>query len=463
MNVPFFAAVLLLVILTAVGWPGARRLGRTPAWSVAVTPAVAGLVAAGSVMASIVTRTSLVPWLVLVALIGWAALVHRRGRHGQVLVPDDPGGAVLAVAAAAALLPVVLVDLPPVESDARFIWWFHAAWFRGGGEVARDGMAHSSFAATHSGYPPLAPGLVASAWHLAAAYDREVALRVSQLVTAAFIAAAGFFVAGTLRLPRRGAMAAAALVVAVAWGTNPSVGLTGFVDLTWAALFLTAGVLLLAGPTDRRTIAVGAAFAAAAALTKFEGGAAALLLVGLCTLRAGTQWRRAVPAVAAVVASLVAWVGVSTVAEVPTDDRGDWSALTEVFDPGSVVHDRVVDTLGHLADELGPMVGLGVLAVVALVVLGRFAGAPLRQPGLLLLLAWCGAYLLFLTAAVGVANLPLSEYTDSGNYRTVIVVRLVVLVDVGLAAVAALRAAGVLTPANRPTSAAAGQAPTAIG
>ena len=203
-------------------------------------------------------------------------------------------------------------------------------------------------------------------------------------------------------------------------------------------------MLLLAGPTDRRTILAGALLAAVAALTKFEGGAAALVLVGCCVLRSGRHWHRALPVAVAVGGSLVAWVGVSTITEVPVDDRGDWSTLVDVFDPGSVVHQRVVDTLGHVSDELGLLVGLGVVVVLALVVLGRAIGAPLRQPGLLLLLVLSAGYLAFLTAAVGVARLPVSEYADSGNYRTVIVVRLVVLVDVVLAAVAALRAAGVL-------------------
>ncbi len=469
MNAPVVVATMLAVVLAGVGWPLARMVGRTPAWALAVTPVAGGLVVSLGVMASVLTRTSLLPWLALAAAVGWAVLARRRrwdlGFHDD----DGPGLGVLAVAALVALVPVVLVDLPPVESDARFIWWFHAAWFRGGGSVARDGMAHAAFGPSHSGYPPLVPGLIASVWHLGEAYDREAALRVSQLVTAAFVAAAGFFVTGVLRLPRRPSMVAAALVAAVCWGANARVGLSGFVDLTWAAVLLTAAVVLLAGPTSRRDVLVGAAFAAAAALIKFEGGVASALLVALTFARAGREWRRAVPVAVAVGGVLASWLVVTTVADVPVEDRGEWSSLVRVIDTDSDVHQRVVETLGHLAHELGLLVGLGVVAVLAIVGLSRAAGLRLHQPGLLTLLVLGGAYVLFDAAAVGVASLPLSEYTDSGNYRTVIVVRLLVVIDVLLAAVAAGRALGAVPPARlittpgdaaegtrRPTPAAAG-------
>lgn len=446
MNPPLFVAVLVIVVLAAIGWPAARSVGRTSAWSLASAPAAAGLVASLAVMAAVVTRTSMVPWLFVAAVGGWMVLSRRRGRDDHLFLADDPGLGVLLVALAVALVPVVLVDLPAVESDARFIWWFHAAWFRGGGDVAREGMATPSFGPSHSGYPPLLPGLVASVWHVGGAYDREVALRAGQLITAGFIAAASFFVTAVLRLPRRLALVAAALLAGMCWGANTSVGLTGFADLTWAAAFVSAAVLLLAGPTDRRTILVGTLFAAASALTKFEGGAAALLLVGFCVVRSGREWRRAAPVLVAVGAALAAWVGVTTLGGVPEDDRGDWTLLVDVFDAGSVVHQRFVDTLSSLAGELGPLVGLGAAAVLVMVVLARVAGVHLRQPGLLMLLVLCGAYLTFLTSAVAVADLPLSEYTNSGNYRTVLVVRLLVLCDVVLCATAVGRALGVLPP-----------------
>ena len=443
MNLPVMAAALLVLVLAAIGWPGARSAGRTPAWSVATVPAVAGLVAAFGVMLSVATSTSLLVWLVLAALVGVAVLVARRGAAAPAWASDDqPGRGVLVVALAVSLLPVVLVDLPPVESDARFIWWFHAAWFRGGGAVAREALSHPAFGPTHPGYPPAAPALIAAVWHLADAYDRELALRVSQLLTAGTVAAGGFFVASALRLVGRQAMVVAAVVVAVTWGTNPSVGLSGFVDLLWAAALLSGAVLLLVGPVDRRSLTVGALFVAMAALTKYEAGAAVSLLVLLVFVRAGSAWRRVVPVAVGVGAALVSWVAVTVLADADTSDRGDWSTVFQVLDRGSVVHGRAVETIGHLSDELGPLVWLGAVAVLAMVILARMASVPLRQPGLLALLVLSGGYLVFLVLAVAVAPLPLEEYTDAGNYRTVIVIRLLVVVDVVLAVVASGRALG---------------------
>lgn len=458
MNLPVVASGLLGVVLLVLGWPGAQVAARTPAWSLAAVPAVAGLVAAFGVMISVLTEASLSAALVPVALagwMGWVMVVIRRTGTGTIHDPrvrpgDEPGLAVLLVAVATALVPVVLVDIPPVGSDARFIWWFHAAWFRGGGAVARDGLSHPAFAPTHPGYPPAAPGLIASVWHLADAYDRELALRVSQLLTAAAVAAAGFFTAAVLRLPRRRAMVVAAVVVGVAWGTNVTVGLLGFVDVLWAALLVGAAVLLLCGPVDRRTIVVGALFAAAAALTKYEAGGAAALLVAVAAARAGRDWRRVLPVALAVGGSLAAWVTVTAVSDVPSEDRGDWSALADLADPTSAVRARAMETIGHLAGELGPLVGFGALAVVVLVALARLSGTPLRQPGLLSLLGLAGGYLVFLTGAVTVAPLPLEEYTDYGNYRTVIAIRMLVVVDVVVAVVASARALGWWPPAATP-------------
>lgn len=434
------AGMGLAVLFVALGWPAARRAARTRAWSSAITPAVAGLACSAAVAASVLTRTSMVPWLALLALIGWAGLLvaWRRSTTSAVpSLPDDlPGPMALAAAALVAVVPVLLVDLPAVESDARWIWWFHAAWFRAGGEVARDGMADRAFAPSRPGYPPLAPGTTAAVWHLGAAYNREVALRVFQLLTASAVAACGYHVAAVLRLERRWAVAAAGLVAAFCWGANAQVGLRGFVDLTWAAWLVPAAVLLLAGPLDRRPVAVAGVLAAAAALTKYEGQAAALLLVVLVFLRAGRQWRRVVPAGAAVVAAVVGWQVVTIVGDAPADERGGWTTLGGVFSGDSAAFDHLTDALSRLAGDLGPLVGLGVAAVLTMVLLGRLAGTPLRQPGLLTLLVLAAGYLGFLA-------LTLTDF-EFAAYRTVIFVRIMVLVDVVLAAVASARALGAL-------------------
>lgn len=440
------AITLLAVVLVAVGWPAGRALSRrSRPWALATTPATAGLAVSAAVALSILLGTSMLPWLLLWAVVGWGwYLTHRPpGRLGARTV-DGPGYGPLVAAVVVALAPVLLVDLPAVGSDARYIWWFHAAWFRAGGDVTREGMTTAAFSFSRSRYPPLLPGMIAAVWHLGGAYDRELALRVSQLFTGAAIAAAGFNTSVVTRLNRRGATVIAAAVTAVCWGANAGVGLVGFADLAWAALFVSGAVLALAGPLERRVVAVATVFAAAGSLVKFEAQVAALVLVVLVVIRAGRSWRRVVPFVLGVLGAIAAWQAVLEVAGATPDERGDWSQLRHLLDGGTVVHQRFTTAISHLAGELGPLVGLAVLGIVLAVAVGRWSGLRLRQPGLLSLLVLCGAYLLVVAFTFAVAPEDLDPYLNVAAYRTVIVVRILVLVDVALTCVAGARALSVL-------------------
>ena len=106
----------------------------------------------------------------------------------------------LTVAALVALLPVALVDLPATVSDARSIWWLHAAWFRAGGRLAAQAMEAPAYGGSLPSHPPLVPSVIAAVWHVDGAYDRAVAIRVSEVITAYAAAALGFFTAQVLRL-----------------------------------------------------------------------------------------------------------------------------------------------------------------------------------------------------------------------------------------------------------------------
>ena len=453
MNVPLRAICLMAGVLFVVGWPAARVVSRSRTWAAAATPAVGGIAVSIAVAASILSGTSMLPWLAVCAVSGWALFLRRRSS-----LVDEPscGSLVLWVAVLVALAPVVLVDIPPVESDARYIWWFHAAWFRGGGSVAREGMEIDSgnFLYSRSRYPPLLPGVIAAVWHFSDAYAAEMALRVSQLFTAAAIAAAAFHTAFVAQLTKRGAAIIAAIVAGMCWAANAGVGLVGFVDLAWAALFVSAAVLLLAGHLDRRVILIGSCFASAAALVKFEGQVAGIILVVVVLLRAGREWRRVLPVVCAVFASIVAWQAVVSFAGAPPDNRGNWSDLVHLLDSNALVHQRFVTTVGHLADQLGWLVGLSVIGILVTVAAGRGAGLRLRQPGTLSILVVCAAYLTVLAFTSAVAPEDLDGYLEVAAYRAVIVVRILVLVDLTMTCLASARALGVL--ATPDASAAAG-------
>lgn len=465
MNVPFTTMAMVALVFAAVGWPAARLLARSRVGAWATLPASTGVACSIAVAAAILTGSSMVPWLATMAVLGWAGLALRRATGHRWTPEHDPiGVTALVTAAVVAILPVILVDIPPVEADARYMWWFHAAWYRHGGDVTAEAMSLPDFFFRRPAYPPLLPGVIATVWHVGGAFDREVALRVSQLFTGAAVAAAGFFTARTLRLGRRDTAVAAGLVAAACWGANASVGLVGFVDLAWAALFVAAAVLLLAGPTDSRTIAIGTAFAAAATLVKFEGEVAALLLVVLVAVRAGRAWRRSVPVAAAVVAAIVGWRFVPAAAGAPPDQRGDWDKLPQILDTGSEAHRRFVDAFDFLGGELGWLVGLAALAIVVTLVVARLGGRPLRQPGVVPIMVLVAGYLTFVALTFAMAPESLDAFLDAAARRVVLMARMLVVVDALLVGVAAARAIGHLEPVLAPTAGAgAGAAQGEVG
>lgn len=453
MNVPFATMAMVALVFAAVGWPAARLLARSRVGAWATLPASTGIACSVAVAAAILTGSSMVPWLATMAVLGWAGLALRRATGHRWAPEHDPTGVpALVTAAVVAILPVILVDIPPVEADARYMWWFHAAWYRHGGDVTSEAMSLPDFFFRRPAYPPLLPGVIATVWHVGGAFDREVALRVSQLFTGAAVAAAGFFTARTLRLDRRDTAVAAGFVAAACWGANASVGLVGFVDLAWAALFVAAAVLLLAGPTDSRTIAIGTAFAAAAALVKFEGEVAALLLVVLVAVRAGRAWRRSVPVAAAVIAAIAGWRFVPAAAGAPPDQRGEWDKLPQILDTGSEAHRRLMDALDFLGGELGWLVGLAALAIVVTLVVARLGGRPLRQPGVVPIMVLVAGYLTFVALTFAMAPESLDSFLDAAARRVVLVARMLVVVDALLVGVAAARAIGHLEPVLAPTA-----------
>ena len=435
------SAATLLVLLAATGIGPAVVLGTSRPSAVALAPAAGSVVCATAVTMSVLTGTSMVPWLVGFSLAGWATALRLACTGHLLLRPSRTDARMLAAAALVSLLPLLLVRYPTTTWDARRIWWFHAEWFRAGGSVARDVMQDPAFRYSNPNYPPLVPGVIAGVWHLRRAYDLEMALRVTQWLTAYGVAVLAFFTTRTLHLRGRAAVVTAVVVAWVAWSARLDVGIQGLVDQTWALLLTTAAVLVLAGDAGRRTMWTGALFAAMAALTKNEGQAAGLLLA-LTVAWSRSSWRLALPVIAGVAGAIGLWALAG-----PGSDKaysGDWSRAGDLVSPGSIIHDRLVTSLRQFALDLGPLVVLGVASVLAIVILGRVAGTPIRQPGTLALLAFAAAFTLFSAAVFAVRPEEIDDLIDGAAYRVMIVVRLVVMVDVVLAAVGACRALGLL-------------------
>ncbi len=437
------AALALVVLTLALGLGPARLLSRSRATILVLAPGLAAVACAVAVPASIHAGGSMIPWLVALAVIGWAASLRLRPMRRPAPAGAPPGESVddlriLAGAALAAIVPLLLVRYPTTTADARSIWWLHAAWFHSGGNLAREAMTNPVLPDIHPSYPPLIPGVIASVWHLWRPYDREMALATSQWLTAYGATALGYFTARAFRLHGWAATAAAAGIAWLGWSAKVDVGLSGLVDLTWALFLVTAAVLLLTGDLDRRTVAVGALFATLAALSKTEAQAAVLLLVLVTLFRGRSAWRPAVAVAAASAGATMLW---ATVIRPGEADRGDPALLADVFDRGSVAHDRLSQTVDRLASELGPFVAVAALAVVALIVVGRATGRPLRQPGLLSMLVLGATYLVVIALTFAVRPDAIDLLLDVTAYRTVIVVRLLVWIALALAVAAACQAA----------------------
>ena len=437
MNPPFEVALATFGLLAVLGFAPARVLGRSRPWAVVLTPVTGALICATAASLCVLTRTPMTPWLASLGLAGWGALfvVQRR----RSLAAELTSGEAWAVAAAfvVALVPVVLVDLPPTVSDARSIWWLHAAWFRAGGALASEAMGNRAYGGSLPAHPPLVPAVIAAVWHLDAAYDREVALRVSQLMTACSVASLGFVTTSALASRGRRAALLAAAVTWLAWSAKVTVGLNGLLDLTWAAFLVAGAVLWLAGDTDWRTVAAGALLVAAAILTKSEGQMGALLLLGLAAVRMRGSRASLGLALGAVAGAIGLWRSVVTP---NANDTGDLRRMPELVEPGSPGWDRMVEALGDFAAHLGLPVLLGVLVVSAVVVLGRGPTLRIHQAGLVGLLVLAAGMVLGNAAVFALRPEDMVTLEQSVSYRAVIVTRLLVLVDVVLALVSARRA-----------------------
>jgi hypothetical protein len=240
-----------------------------------------------------------------------------------------------------------------------------------------------------------------------------------------------------LRLRGRALVLAAVGVTWLAWSAKLELGVQGLYDLTWAVFLATAAVLLLAGAADRRTVLIGAVFAGVAALTKTEAQVAGLLLAGLTLVRHRHAWRRAMPALVAVVGGIGLW---SLIIRPSADERGHWSKLTDLVHAHSEVRDRLGQSVHAFRHELGPMVLAGVVLVVAILVLARWAKLDLQQPGLVSLLVLALGYLVFTILTFTVRPETIDFLLSVTAYRTAVFIRLVVMIDVVLASVAAARA-----------------------
>lgn len=429
-----FALFVFLVAVMGLG--PARMVAPSPAASLVIAPAAAGVMCGLAVVGALAFGTPVLPWLCALGVAGWAISSRFRvggdtGRHAH-----DAWG-VLFGATLVALAPILLVRYPATAPDALHGWWFRATWFDSGGVLANTSMNDPAYAYAHPSYPPLVSGFIASTWQFARSGDREVALRLTQLLTAAAIAALSFFTISATRLRRLPAVLAAAGLAWVAWSVRLEVGLQGLVDVTWAAFLAAAAVVLLASPRHRDLAATGALFAVAAAWTKVEGQMASLLLVPLAVWRFRDALGHVMPLLVGVPTAIGLWALVA-----PRPHRaitGDWSQIGDLLNSGTVIHERFVTTLSRFAAEVGPAVLAAAVVICALIIIGRLTDRRNPQPGLVSILLLALAVFLASAATFAIRPEELDFLLDGAAGRVTAVVRLLVLADLFLAMTGTLR------------------------
>jgi hypothetical protein len=428
--------ISVLVVIAGLVVPGflpSLWLTRCPLPALALAPMVTGLACALGSVVALVTRTALLPWVVVVVVATNLAVVlqatkgQSKPESGAVDADRFSFRSVVPFALVAA--PLLTVRQAPHAWDARSIWWFHADWFWSGGDVLARALQNPIFVFSHPDYPPLAPATIATLWRLRGGSDLEFAQLVSAILTAAPVVLLAMAVGGRFAgtASRWVGTAASVLVLLAVHGGTKVMGTDGYVDLQWAVAFSAAAVVILLWPPEPRHVAVGAIALAYAGLTKNEGMLSAVVLLALAAFRFRHRRQLLVFPAVATAAGFV-WMVVarmhgaeSDLASGPTAAkwlRGDF-----------VGFERLHPTLTAVWN-----VGRGTMAPAALMlVLGvvflRRDRHRLGIPGAgYLWLAAAGAQLLIVLAYV-ISPDPLDWHLGSSLTRTMLVVQLLLLVE----------------------------------
>ncbi len=408
--------------------PAVSLVGRT----VLSIPFAALLTALGLSVASMLAiwaGTSVLPWYFAVVVAGQAEAIRRLRRRPPVTRPPIRDIAVDAVLLLVVAFPLVGLRRAAIDWDARSIWLFHSRWFYAGGDFIRDALVNPAFSYSHPDYPPLAPAAAGGLWRLTANVDVDLGRDVIALLT--FNAVAVMALAVRRLASERSAVPAAAMAALVglgAYGLAGPYGTNGYVDLLWAAS-ATAGVLyLLAAPMTPEHMALGAACLAVAGVTKNEGLAAAVLVLGLSLAR-HRQSLRTVAVLGTTALFILAWPVLMRTLGVHSDIAagGRASALLH-GDPEAT--SRVGPTIAAITGMARPIgfVAIGCAAFGALMLRTARRRLGLGSAG------WTWLAILLITASL-VAAYVLSPYDldyhlASSADRTTIALRLLLLSEV---------------------------------
>lgn len=310
-----FLLVLLVLCAPAV-LPTFAIVGPRPVAVPLLLP-FGSLLAAISAVLAVASRTSMVPWLVVVdvaATAAAAALLLRARQNAPWSRAGEAGGGLSALLVAAGAMLVGLLPLrhTVLDWDARSIWLLHARLLDAGGSTYVHALQSSLFGFSHPDYPPLAPATVAVAWKVGGSAGYRVGQVVLALLGACLLVVAAWLVGRRARgrLAAVSSPVLAGLFAFAALGATTVFLTDGYADVVAAAAATVAALALLAEPATPTFAALGLAAAVMAALTKDEGLVAALLVVALWVarlLRSHRQERRLLAAGVATGVAMVMW------------------------------------------------------------------------------------------------------------------------------------------------------------
>ena len=441
--------VVALVFVVVVGLPSAWAV--VPSWSVALplTGVTSGLVLSAAAVGSLITRSALLPWVLVVTVATWlasAAVVARRPATpaGAAPAPGPVRAWCLAVVAPVSA-PVLAGSLgPATEYDERAIWLFHARWLWSGGAAARDAMATAALGWSHSDYPPLVPATVAGLWSVVDGGDLQLGQAVTSVQGWLVVVLAGVLVTGAVR--RRAQLPTAVLAAMFAigsFGIAGGFGTRGYADLAWAAMATAAAIAGLVLPPTPVTMRLVAVCLAGAALTKSEGLVTVVaVLVPLIALRWLVVRRRAaLPGLAALAAAVVvgaSWLVLSARFGTEADRDITGAGVKALLQGEATQLDRVAPALRGLWGYARTTIVISTVVVVGGLVLAR---GPRREQhlggGLWLPIAAAGSFLVAL-AALAAGELDLDFWLGSAGIRLVIIARALLLAEVLVVAAVAV-------------------------
>ncbi len=306
MIVSLFHVLAVLMLLIGAGLLPARALVGNYPLALATAPLATAVACSMAAVASLTLRVPLALGAALVFPPLWIASLVRVRRAPPSREPHAaitwrrvlPLMVVLAI-------PLLAIQRAPVDWDATWIWFFHSDWFSSGGPAAADALANPDFLFAHPDYPPLAPATVASIW-MVLGRDYELA----QLTIALLIASATLVVGLSVQIVTQRlsgwlpALVSVAVVLST-YGVAGVMGTNGYVDVLWAAAFVSGALCLLLDRSNAQTTAVGGLCITIAMLTKNEGMAAGVVVLILVLLIRG--WRRGLRTVLVPTALAFVW------------------------------------------------------------------------------------------------------------------------------------------------------------